>query len=86
MDEVANAMAGLSFPTPSGTLSFREDHNAIEDVLVGITKMTPQYLFPILDPKRLEVFPAKDVIAPVGTKTVDWIKVGKCNKRQGQSE
>ena len=76
-DEVGKAMAGLSFPTPSGTLSFREDHNAIEDVLVGISKMTPQYPFPILDPKRLEVFPAKDVIAPVGVKTVDWINSWK---------
>jgi branched-chain amino acid transport system substrate-binding protein len=76
-DEIAKAMNGLSFPTPSGTLTFREDHNAIEDVLVGITKLTPQYPFPILDPKRLEVFPAKDVIAPVGTRTVDWINSWK---------
>jgi branched-chain amino acid transport system substrate-binding protein len=73
LEQVSKAMTGLSFPTPSGTLTIREDHNAIEDVLVGFTKLTPKYPFPILDPKRLEVFPAKQVNPPIGVRTVDWI-------------
>ena len=77
IDEIAKAMTGLTFPTPSGTLTIREDHNGIEDVLVGITKLTPKYPFPILDPKRLEVFPASQVNAPVGVRTVDWINSWK---------
>lgn len=77
LDDIAKATVGLSFQTPSGTLTIREDHNAIEDVLVGFTKLTPKYPFPILDPKRLEVFPASQVNAPVGIKTVDWINSWK---------
>jgi branched-chain amino acid transport system substrate-binding protein len=75
IDEIAAAMTGLSFPTPSGTLTIREDHNGIEDCLVGVTKLTPKYPFPILD--KMEVFPAAKVNPPVGVKTVDWINSWK---------
>ena len=77
IDQISNALIGITFPTPSGPLTIREDHNAIEDVLVGFTKLTPKYPFPILDPKRLEVYPASQVNAPVGIKTVDWINSWK---------
>ncbi len=70
-DEIAKAMAGLTFPTPSGPITIREDHNGIEDCLVGITKLKPEYPFPILD--KTEVFPADQVNPPVKVKTVDWI-------------
>jgi branched-chain amino acid transport system substrate-binding protein len=74
-DQIANAMTGITFPTPSGMLTIREDHNGIEDCLVGISKLTPKYPFPILD--KMEVFPAAQVNAPIGTKTVDWINSWK---------
>lgn len=77
IDEISNALVGITFPTPSGPLTIREDHNAIEDCLVGISKLTPKYPFPILDPKRLEVYQASQVNAPVGIKTVDWINSWK---------
>ncbi len=76
-EQIAKALTGLTFPSPSGNITIRQDHNAVEDVLVGFSKMTPKYPFPILDPKRLEVFPANQVIAPVGMKTVDWINSWK---------
>ncbi len=72
-EEIAQAMVRLSIETPSGHLSIREDHNGIEDVLLGFTKLTPNYPFPILDPNRMEVFPAHMVNAPVGIRTEDWI-------------
>ncbi len=75
VEEVAKAMAGLTFPTPSGLLTIREDHNAIEEVLVGLTKMTPKYPFPVLD--KMEVFPADQVNPPIRMKTVDWINSWK---------
>jgi branched-chain amino acid transport system substrate-binding protein len=75
IDEIAKAMTGITFPTPSGPLTIREDHNGIEDCLVGITKLTPKYPFPILD--KTEVFPAAQVNPPVGIKTVDWINSWK---------
>jgi len=73
-EEIAKAMVGISIQTPSGHLMIREDHNGIEDVLLGFTKITPDYPFPILDPKRMEVFPAHMVNPPVGIRTEDWIK------------
>jgi branched-chain amino acid transport system substrate-binding protein len=73
IEEISNAVVGLSIQTPSGHLMMREDHNGIEDVLVGVSKMTPDFPFPILDPKRMEVYPAHMVNAPVGIRTVDWI-------------
>jgi len=74
IEEIAKAAVGLSIQTPSGHLMIREDHNGIEDVLLGFSKSVPEFPFPILDPKRLEVFPAHMVNAPVGIRTVDWIK------------
>jgi branched-chain amino acid transport system substrate-binding protein len=75
IEEIAKAMTGITFPTPSGMLTIREDHNGIEDCLVGITKLTPKYPFPILD--KMEIFPAAQVNAPIGMKTVDWINSWK---------
>ena len=71
VEEVAKMMSGLSIQTPSGHLSIMENHDGIEDVVVGITKLTPKYPFPILDP--IEVFPAHMVNPPVGIRTIDWI-------------
>lgn len=76
-EEIAKAMVGLSIQTPSGHLMIREDHNGIEDVLLGFTKLTPDHPFPILDPARMEVFPAHMVNAPVGIRTEDWIESWK---------
>ncbi|MFQ5787004.1 MAG: ABC transporter substrate-binding protein [Thermodesulfobacteriota bacterium] len=73
VDEVADAMTGLGIQTPSGNITIRADHNAIEDGLFGFTKLTSKYPFPILDPERIEVFPAFLVNPPVGIRTVDWI-------------
>lgn len=73
IDQTAKAMGNLSFETPSGYLVIDKDHNAREDCLVGISKMTKDYPFPILDPARLMVFPSFQVNAPAGISTEDWI-------------
>ncbi len=77
IEEISKAAVGLSIQTPSGHLMIREDHNGIEDVLLGFSKRVPEFPFPILDPKRLEVFPAHVVNPPVGIRTVDWINSWK---------
>jgi branched-chain amino acid transport system substrate-binding protein len=77
IEEISKAAVGLSIQTPSGHLMIREDHNGIEDVLLGFSKRVPEFPFPILDPKRMEVFPAHVVNAPVGIRTVDWINSWK---------
>ena len=77
IEEISEAAVGLSIQTPSGHLMIREDHNGIEDVLLGFSKRVPDFPFPILDPKRMEVFPAHMVNPPVGIRTVDWINSWK---------
>jgi branched-chain amino acid transport system substrate-binding protein len=74
IEEIADALGNMSLETPSGYLSINKDHNGREDCLVGITKKTKDYPFPILDPARLEVFPSFEVNAPAGMTTEDWIK------------
>jgi branched-chain amino acid transport system substrate-binding protein len=76
-EEIAAAMKGLAIETPSGYLHIDQDHNGREDVLVGFTKKVEGYPFPILDPKRMEVFPAHMVNAPAGVRTEDWIQSWK---------
>ncbi|MCF8034084.1 MAG: ABC transporter substrate-binding protein [Desulfarculaceae bacterium] len=73
IEQTAKAMGNLSFETPSGYCVINKDHNAREDCLVGISKMTKDYPFPILDPDRLEVFPSFQVNAPAGLSTEEWI-------------
>jgi len=73
IEEISEVAVGLSIETPSGHLMIREDHNGVEDVLVGFSKRVSDFPFPILDPNRLEVFPAHMVNPPVGIRTVDWI-------------
>jgi branched-chain amino acid transport system substrate-binding protein len=74
VEEIGVAMSGLALETPSGFLYIDEDHNGREDVLLGFTKKVKEYPFPILDPDRMEVFPAHLVNAPAGMRTEDWIK------------
>ena len=42
-----------------------------------ISKKVKGYPFPILDPEKMAIFPAHMVNAPVGIRTVDWIKSWK---------
>ncbi|MCB2227118.1 MAG: ABC transporter substrate-binding protein [Desulfarculaceae bacterium] len=73
IEQTAKAMGNMGFETPSGYCVIDKDHNAREDCLVGISKMTKDYPFPILDPDRLMVFPSFQVNAPAGISTEDWI-------------
>lgn len=73
-DEFAEAMSQLIYEAPSGFIMIREDHNAVEDVLVGVVKKSPEYDFPVIDFETAVVYPAHIVNAPVGTRTEDWIE------------
>ena len=56
-------------------IAMREDGQGLQDNLVGVTKMTPNYPFPVLD--DLTLFPATITQAPVGIKAVEWAKTIK---------
>lgn len=71
-EEFVRALVGLEVKTFTGTIRIREDHQAIEDALFGLSSQTPQYPFAILE--KMILFPASMVNPPVGMKSLDWVK------------
>ncbi|WP_284075762.1 ABC transporter substrate-binding protein [Herbaspirillum aquaticum] len=74
-EQLAEAMHGLSFRGLTDQVTIREDGQGLEDQLLGTTKKVAGYPFPILD--KIEIYPAEMAIAPVGQKSVDWVKTVK---------
>jgi len=70
-DQVIKAFEGLTYQTPSGTITMRPDHQAVHGGMVGLTKMSPKHGFAILD-KVVRHQPA-EIMPPLGTKTLDWV-------------
>jgi branched-chain amino acid transport system substrate-binding protein len=70
--ELAAAFRGLTFDTPTSTITLREDGQGLEDQLVGLSHFTER--FPFAVPKDMIMFPAAMVSTPVGQKSVDWMK------------
>ncbi|MDO9707298.1 ABC transporter substrate-binding protein [Paracraurococcus lichenis] len=73
--ELANAFRGLTFDTPTSSITLREDGQGLEDQIVGLSSF--QEKFPFAVPKDMIIFPAAMVSAPVGQKSVDWLKTLK---------
>ena len=70
-EEVAKAFEGLTWETPSGTITMRADHQAVHGGMIGTTKMSPQHGFAIMD--RVVRHPAEEIMPPLGMKTLDWV-------------
>lgn len=70
--ELAAAFRGLTFDTPTSTITLREDGQGLEDQLVGLSSHGDR--FPFAVPKDMVIFPAAMVSAPVGQKSIDWLK------------
>src|SRR4051812_4734559 len=73
--ELANAFRGLTFDTPTSTITLREDGQGLEDQIVGISSFNDRYPFAV--PKDMINFPATMVSTPVGQKSVEWLKTLK---------
>jgi branched-chain amino acid transport system substrate-binding protein len=70
--ELANAFRGLTFDSPTSSITLREDGQGLEDQIVGLSSFNQQYPFAV--PKDMILFPATMVSTPVGQKSVDWLK------------
>jgi len=70
--ELADAFRGLTFDTPTSTITLREDGQGLEDQLVGLSSHGDR--FPFAVPSDMIIFPAAMVSTPVGQKSVDWLK------------
>lgn len=75
IEQVADAMHSVEFRGLTNTVTMREDGQGLEDQLLGITKKTPDYKFPILD--KIAVYPAEMITTPVGQKSPAWVKTLK---------
>jgi branched-chain amino acid transport system substrate-binding protein len=74
-EEVIKAFEGLAYQAPGGTIVMRSDHQAIHGGVIGVTKFSKKYGFPILvDRVRIS---AEEVTPPLGMKTLDWVKAIK---------
>jgi branched-chain amino acid transport system substrate-binding protein len=70
--ELAAAFRGLTFPTPTSTITLREDGQGLEDQIVGTSSFDPAFGFAV--PKEMIRYSAAQVSAPVGQKSVDWLR------------
>ncbi len=68
-EEIIRAFEGLAYPTPNGYLIMRDDHQAVEPALFGITAVENGK--PKL--KNIKVIPAELSFPPPGLTTLDWI-------------
>jgi branched-chain amino acid transport system substrate-binding protein len=74
-EELSNAFRGLTFDSPTSTITLREDGQGLEDQIVGISSFNDQYPFAV--PKDMILFPADMVSTPVGQNSVEWLKTLK---------
>ncbi|MCM2297221.1 ABC transporter substrate-binding protein [Rhodoferax sp.] len=79
-EQVADAMRKMTFTAYGRKVSMRQDGQALEDQLLGITKHVPQYPFAVMD--KMMLVPADLVTAPVGQKSLPWIKTLKVDVLQ----
>jgi branched-chain amino acid transport system substrate-binding protein len=71
-EEVITAFEGLTWNTPSGTVTMRSDHQAVHGGMVGLTKYSKKYGFAILE--NIKTLTAEEITPPLGMKTMDWVR------------
>ena len=74
-EQVADTMRQIKFRALTRPVQMREDGQGLEDQMLGVTKMTPAYPFPVI--QNLSIYPADVVQNPVGSKSIDWVKTIK---------
>lgn len=71
-EQVAEAMEGLSFSGLGREVTIREDHQGLEDQLLGTTARSDEYDFAVLE--NIMIFDAEDITTPVGEESVSWLE------------
>jgi branched-chain amino acid transport system substrate-binding protein len=80
-DAIIAMLEGLSWASPAGYIHIRPDnHQGYKDAVTGFLWNSPEYPFPVLDPKRVITVPIQSITAPPGwpkgepTATYKWIE------------
>ncbi len=74
-EQVADAMRTLKFKALTRPVQMREDGQGLEDQMLGVTKLTAAYPFPVI--QGLTIYPGEMVQNPVGAKSPEWVKTLK---------
>ena len=74
-EQVTDAMRKLTFRGQTRPVTMREDGQGLEDQMLGLSKMTAAYPFPVIE--GLTIYPGEMVQNPVGTKSPEWVKTLK---------
>ena len=74
-DQVIAALQKLEYRGLSRPIRLREDGQALQGQLYGVTKVDPAYPIPIVG--ELSYYPADMLVAPVGQKSAEWVKTLK---------
>ncbi len=74
-EQLADTMRKLKFRGLTRPVTMREDGQGLEDQMLGVTKSTAAFPFPIID--GLTIYPAELTTNPVGTKSPEWVKTLK---------
>lgn len=74
-EQVADTLRSLKFRGLTRPVQMREDGQGLEDQMLGVTRMTPAYPFPVI--QGLAIYPGEMVQNPVGTKSPEWVKTLK---------
>lgn len=75
VEQVADAMRVVEFRGLTRSVTMREDGQGLEDQLMGTTKMTSKFSFPLLD--NMVIYPGRLITTPVGKKSTEWVKTLK---------
>lgn len=71
-EAVIDAMEGLSFAGLGREVTLREDHQGVEDQLLGTTITVEGYDFAVLD--NMMMFDGEAITTPVGQISIDWLQ------------
>ncbi len=81
VEAIISQLEGLSFESPAGYIFIRPDnHQGYKDTITGFSMKSPDYPFPILDPKRVITLSIRNITAPPNwakkepTATYSWIE------------
>lgn len=71
-EALVDAMEGLEFRGLSRPITIREDHQGLEDQMLGTTIHVDDYDFAVLD--NMMIFPATEITTPVGQISEEWVQ------------
>jgi len=70
--QLARAFHGLEFDSLTSRIKIRPDGQGLEPQLIGTTVRSGDLPFPVMN--DMVIYPPELITAPVGQKSVDWLK------------